>query len=292
MLTALAPLSWGTTYLVTSEILSFDRPLLVAALRALPIGLLLLLLLRRLPSGVWWGRVALLGTLNIGLFFALLFFGAYRLPGGLAATVGAVGPFAVLLLAWALLGQRPRPLALAAAALGMGGVALMVLGPSARLDGLGIAAMLTATVGMAIGTVLAKRWGRPEGVSPLLFTAWQLLAGGLLLAPLSLLLEGAPPELSALQLSGLVYLGLIGTGLAYTLWFRGIARLQPGEISMLSLLSPLSALILDWAVLGRTLEAQQLLGAALVLGSIFLEGLRWPQRGLFAGRTRPGLERG
>jgi drug/metabolite transporter (DMT)-like permease len=78
------PAVWGTTYIVTTELLPPGRPLLTAALRALPAGLLLLAVTRRLPHGDWWWRAAVLGTLNIGAFFALLFISAYRLPGGVA----------------------------------------------------------------------------------------------------------------------------------------------------------------------------------------------------------------
>ena len=71
--TALAPLAWGSTYAVTTQLLPPDRPLLAATLRALPAGLLLLLATRKLPRGSWWWRAAVLGALNIGVFFALLF---------------------------------------------------------------------------------------------------------------------------------------------------------------------------------------------------------------------------
>ena len=92
LVTALGPAVWGSTYVVTTEVLPPDRPLLAGTLRALPAGLLLLAVTRRLPTGSWWWRAAVLGTLNIGAFFALLFVSAYRLPGGVAALLGAVGP--------------------------------------------------------------------------------------------------------------------------------------------------------------------------------------------------------
>ena len=74
-------MAWGTTYLVTTEMLPPGRPLTAAVLRALPAGLLLLAVTRTLPPGSWWWRSAILGTLNIGAFFAFLFIAAYRLPG-------------------------------------------------------------------------------------------------------------------------------------------------------------------------------------------------------------------
>src|SRR5690242_5372405 len=98
-LTALAPLSWGTTYVVTSELLPQGHPLFAGLLRALPAGLVALAITRTLPRGAWWGKAAVLGVLNIGLFFPLLFAAAERLPGGVAATLGAVQPLVVAVLA-------------------------------------------------------------------------------------------------------------------------------------------------------------------------------------------------
>lgn len=106
-LTALAPVSWGTTYAVTTEFLPADRPLFTGLMRALPAGLLLLCLARVLPRGAWWWKAAVLGALNIGAFFPLLFLSAYRLPGGMAAVVGSVGPLFVVGLSALLLGRRP-----------------------------------------------------------------------------------------------------------------------------------------------------------------------------------------
>ncbi len=77
-LTALAPISWGSTYAVATELLPPDRPLFTGVMRALPAGLLLTALARTLPKGEWWWKSAVLGTLNIGAFFPLLFLSAYR----------------------------------------------------------------------------------------------------------------------------------------------------------------------------------------------------------------------
>lgn len=104
-LTALAPAVWGSTYLVTTEMLPAGYPMTVAMLRALPAGLLLMLFIRQLPKGIWWGRIFVLGALNFAVFWWLLFVSAYRLPGGVAATVGAIQPLIVLLLSgwcWAM----------------------------------------------------------------------------------------------------------------------------------------------------------------------------------------------
>jgi probable blue pigment (indigoidine) exporter len=289
MITALAPLTWGTTYLIATELLPHDRPLLIAALRALPVGLLLLAHARLLPSGIWWWRMLALGALNIGVFFGLLFVAATRLPGGVAATLGAIQPLLVTLLAWALLSERPARSRLLAAGAGVAGVGLLVLGPAARLDAVGVAAGLAATAAMATGTILTKRWGRPAPL--LVFTAWQLVAGGLLLLPVALLVEGLPPALPARSVAGFAYLGLVNTGLAYALWFRGIERLSAPQVTFLGLLSPVVAVVAGFLWLGQTLSLAQLAGVLVILASIVVAQRAAAQGGVTqlakpAGRTR------
>ncbi|MFH9732710.1 EamA family transporter [Streptomyces sp. NPDC017260] len=266
-LTALAPVSWGTTYAVTTEFLPPDRPLFTGLARALPAGLLLLALARVLPRGTWWWKAAVLGALNIGAFFPLLFLSAYRLPGGTAAAVGSVGPLFVVGLSALLLGQRPTVRSVLTGVVAATGVSLVVLEAAGALDAPGVAAALASTASMSAGTVLTKRWGRPDGVGPLALTGWQLTAGGLLIAPLALLAEGAPPALDAPAVGGYLYLALANTALAYWLWFRGIGRLSATQVTFLGPLSPLTAAVVGRAALGETLTPVQLAGMALAFGA-------------------------
>ncbi|WP_299168208.1 EamA family transporter [uncultured Arthrobacter sp.] len=287
LVTALAPMVWGSTYLVTVALLPPGLPLTAAVLRALPAGLLLLLVVRRLPRGSWWWKALVLGGLNIGVFFALLFVAAYRLPGGVAATVGAVQPLIVAGLAtWVLKDRLSLKVVLAGIA-GAAGVALLVLSSQARLDTVGVLAALGGAVSMAAGVVLAKKWGKAE--KPLIMTAWQLVAGGLLLVPLMFVVEGPPPELSAANLSGYLYLSVIGTAVAYVLWFRGIQRLPVTAPSFLGLLSPVVAAFLGWLVMGEQLSLLQGAGGLLVLGSILAVNVRRrrPSRPRSASIVRP-----
>ncbi|KPK03837.1 MAG: ABC transporter permease [Betaproteobacteria bacterium SG8_39] len=265
LLTALAPIVWGSVYLVTTEFLPPGRPLLAGALRALPVGLLIVAAYGRLPAGAWWGRAFVLGQLHIGVFFALLFFAAYRLPGGIAATIIAMQPLFVALLGWALHGHRPSLVTVGAALSGIAGVGLIVLRPEAALDAWGVAAAFGAALCMAAGTVYASRW--PSPVPLLLSTGWQLVAGGLLLIVLALSLEGLPSTLSAANVGGFVYLGVVATGLAYLLWFRGIRQLGV-SVSFLVLLSPTAALLLGYFLRDERLGVVQLLGVAIVVASV------------------------
>lgn len=266
ILTALAPAIWGSTYLVTTEALPAGYPVTMAALRALPAGLLLLALTRCLPPRAWLGRTFLLGSFNFALFWVLLFVAAYRLPGGVAATLGSLQAMMVILMARGWLGTPIRAGAVAAAAMGILGVAFLVIGPEAALDPIGVAAGLGGAASMAAGTVLSRKWQPP--VSALSFTAWQLTAGGLILLPLALVTEPPLPPLSVTNLAGLIWLSLIGAAATYALWFRGIARIEPGAVSMLGMMSPVTAVVLGWVVLGQTLSPLQALGAVVVLTSV------------------------
>lgn len=266
--TAIAPVIWGSTYLVTTEFLPGFSPMTVAMLRALPAGLILIMIVRELPSGIWWLRAFVLGALNISIFLGMLFVAAYRLPGGVAGTVLSSQPLIVVILASLLLSSPVRLSNIIGALVGMGGVALLVLTPSAALDAIGVAAGLAGAASMALGSVLARRWRPP--VSPLTFTAWQLTAGGLLLLP-AVVLAGQPiPVPTITSFLGLVWLGLVGAALTYALWFRGIGRLPPSVVSSLLFLSPLTAVLLGWSLLGQTLTVLQIVGIALVIGSIWL----------------------
>ncbi|WP_316152181.1 EamA family transporter [Cupriavidus sp. BIC8F] len=268
LLTGLAPAIWGSTYLVTSQWLPPGQPLLSGVIRALPAGLAMLAFGRQLPRGSWWWRAAVLGVLNIGFFQAMLFIAAYRLPGGVAATVGAIQPLIVVVLAWAWLGARPRPAAWMAGVGGLLGVALLVLGPAARLDAIGVAAAAAGAVSMAVGTVLTRHWRPP--VSPLVLTAWQLCAGGLFLLPFALVLEPLPGHFTLANWLGYAWLSIVGAGFSYALWFRGVGRMPSSAVAALGLLSPVSATVLGFLVLGQALTAMQAAGALLVLGSVWL----------------------
>ena len=265
-LTALAPAIWGSTYIVTTEWLPPDRPLTAACLRVLPAGLMLLALGRRRPERGSWGRLFVLSALNIGLFQALLFVAAYRLPGGLAAVLGALQPLMVMGIAWSIEGYRPGWMAWSAGFVGVAGMAAMLLSPSSTWDLWGVTAALTGAASMATGTYLTRRWR--TGLPLVSFTGWQLLLGGAMLAPVAVVVDAPLPPLDRSQVIAFAYLSLGGAVVAYALWFRGMARLPSVAVSSLGLLSPLTAVLLGWAVLGQALTGGAVAGLAMVLGSV------------------------
>ncbi len=126
LVTAIAPIAWGSSYVVTRQLLPEDSPLWGGLLRALPAGLILLLISRRLPTGSWWWRSLVLGALNVGGFFVLIYIAGQRLPSSLAATLMSTSALVMMLFAWAMLRQRPRVIAVLGALVGLAGVAIML----------------------------------------------------------------------------------------------------------------------------------------------------------------------
>lgn len=267
-MTAIAPAIWGTTYIVTTRFLPDGHPLFAALMRSLPAGIIALLIARQLPRGSWWWKSLVLGTLNMAAFFPLLFISAQHLPGGVAATLGAAQPIVVAFLAVALLHERLSPWRLGWGVAGMLGVALVVLGPGAGLDLIGILAGLGGAVSMGVGVVLTKKWGRPEGVSAIALAGWQLTAAGLVLLLPALLIDGVPAELSPAAFGGYLWLGLVGALLSYTIWFSGIRKLPVTSTALLGLLSPLVAAILGSALAAEALTLVQLIGFAIALAAM------------------------
>ncbi|WP_407702292.1 EamA family transporter [Streptomyces specialis] len=279
---------WGTTYVVTTELLPQGHPLFAGLLRALPAGVIALALTRTLPRGAWWWKAAVLGVLSIGLFLPLLFVAAERLPGGVAATSTAAQPLVVALLAVPVLRVRLTAWRLLWGVAGVVGIGLVVIGPNAALDAVGIAAGLGGAATMALGMTLTKRWGRPAGVGPTAFAGWQLTAGGLFLVPVTFLVEGSPPAIDAPAALGYLWLGLVGGLITYALWFQGITTLPVTSVAVLGLLSPLVAAVLGALLLGQTLGPVQLLGFGLALAAILAGQLPPPARSHApSGRTSP-----
>ncbi|MGH9025734.1 MAG: EamA family transporter [Acidimicrobiia bacterium] len=268
--TAAAPLAWGTTYAVTTELLPADRPLFTATMRALPVGIAFTVVTRRMPTGAWWLRAAVLGLLNIGAFLALLFVATYRLPGGLVATLVAILPVIVLLLAWPVLGERPGARSALVAVVCLVGVGLVGSAGAGDIDGWGALAALGAATVLGFGTVLTKYWGRP--FSLVAFTGWQLLFGGLAILPLAWVVEGPPPAIDVRAALGYAYLQAIGTGLAYLVWFRGIERLPVALPPLIGLLNPVVAVLIGWRALDQRLTAVQVGGVTIVLLGVAASG--------------------
>ncbi len=278
LLTAIAPAAWGTTYIVTEKFLPPDRPLFAALIRALPIGLAFLAWRRTLPQGAWWWKSLVLGLCNIALFFPLIFLSAYHLPGGLASMIQAISPLVIMGVAWLIIGERATVLRVVAALVGLAGVLLLVLQSPDGVTALGLAGGFGSVLLSAVGFVLIKRWTPP--VDMITLVSWQLVAGGLVLLPVALLIEGAPPAIDLAAAAGYTWLAVVGTGVAYVCWFTGLRAMPAGSVALIGLINPVIGTVLGVAFAHEFFGPVQALGVLLVLGGVVL-GQRMTRR------TRP-----
>ena len=263
LVTAIAPIAWGSNYFVTRHFLPPDAPLWGALLRALPAGLILLLVARRLPRGSWWWRSLVLGTLNVGAFFVLIYVVSQRLPSGIASTIMAISAAALLLLAWPLLGERPTRFGVIGAAVGLIGVGVLLFEGGLTVDGWGVVASLAAMVLSSIGFILTKRWGAEVPLVAL--TSWQLIGGGLVVLPFAVILEGAPPSGEPSAVLGYIYVAVIATAVAFIAWFAGLRHLPAGTVGLVGLLNPVTGVLLGTLLAGESFGIRQALGTLLVI---------------------------
>lgn len=271
LVTAIAPIAWGSSYVVTRQLLPAESPLWGGLLRALPAGLILLLISRKLPTGSWWWRSLLLGALNVGGFFVLIYIAGQRLPSSLAATLMSTSALVMMLFAWAMLRQRPRVIAVLGALVGLVGVAIMLGLGGGPVDLWGVGVSLGAMVASSFGYILTARWG--ADIPALTMSSWQLVGGSLLLIPVAILVEGAPPVLTPSSALGFAYLTVIATAVAYVAWFAGLRRLPAGVVGVVGLLNPVTGVVLGVAIAGEAFGLTQGIGLALVLGGIALGSL-------------------
>lgn len=269
-LTLLAPIAWGTTYVTITELLPADRPVFVALVRVFPAGVALAvfgwLRTRWRPVGKQWRHLTVLALFNFGLFFPLLIAGIYRLPGGVAASMGGIQPLLVGLVTWMVTRRRMRPHDVAIGVVAAIGVAMVVIRPGAGIDPVGVAAAFGANVSFSIGVVATKTLPAPP--NRVAATGWQLLVATAIIAPLAWLVEGGPPAITLANALGLGYLSLIATGAAFVVWFNGIRRLPTQAPPVLGLAAPLTGAALGWVLLNEDLTAIQILGFAVTITAI------------------------
>ncbi|MFK4761038.1 DMT family transporter [Microbacterium sp. ZW T5_45] len=284
LIAAIGPIAFGSNYFVTHEFLPADSPLWGSAIRALPAGLVLLIVARRLPVGAWWWRSMILGTLNMGMFFCLVYVAAQLLPSSIAASLMSLSPIVIAAAAWLLIHERPAPRVIVGAVIGGAGVLLIVGTATGALDGWGIAASIASMVLSSIGAILTKRW--QDDTPVLTVTAWQLIVGGVELLVAAAIVEGAPPAITPVDSLAFAYVSLVATALAFVCWFTGFRHLPAGVVGVIGLLNPVTGVLLGVLLGGETLTPLQIVGILLVLASISIVNTRrrTPRRRVSAAR--------
>jgi probable blue pigment (indigoidine) exporter len=132
----------------------------------------------------------------------------------------------------------------------------------------GVLASVAAMLMSSLGYILAKKWS--AGIDVFSLTAWQLIAGGLVLLPAAIVVEGRPPTMDTSALLAFGYVTVVATAIAFAAWFTGLRHLSAGTVGLVGLLNPITGVLLGTAVAGETLAPHQIAGLALVLGAILL----------------------
>lgn len=226
-----------------------------------------------------WMVCAGMGLLNNAIPFSLIVMGQQHIPSGLAAVVNAATPVFAVLAAHALTDdEKITPNRLAGALAGLLGVAILA-GPAAFTAGggvemLGIVLCLGACLSYGLTGVWSRRLRR-VGLPPLAAAAGQCLCSMLMIAPLAMVFDQPwslplPPMASVLAL---LALGVVATALAYALFFAILAGAGATNTSLVTLLVPVTALLLGAFALNEALAPRHLVGMAVIaLGLVLIDG--------------------
>jgi drug/metabolite transporter (DMT)-like permease len=279
---------WGASFFFARIAVQEVPPLMLVLLRVSIAALALHIYL--LARGEWRAFRAhpfwpflILGILNNAIPFSLLFIGQTQLGAGLAAILNALVPFWTVIAANRLTADEkisaPKIIGIG---LGIVGAAV-IIGPGAA-SGLGAPlwaelAVIGAGISYAFASIYSKAF---KGVPPVAIATGQLTGSTLVMLPIAFLAHGAfsPAAISDGVWAAILALALVSTAFAYILFFRIVAAAGATFVSLVTLLVPVSAVILGGLFLGERLSAPDFIGMGLIgLGLVTVDGRLFRLRG-------------
>ena len=302
---------WGTAMVAMKEVLPHTSPFFVAGVRLLPAGLLVLLVAIALgkpqPSTpAAWGWIGLFALIDGLLFQGFLATGLSKTGAGLGSVMIDSQPLAVALLSRWLYAERVGGWGWLGLLLGLLGISCIGIGddlvhllrqsqplvaiPWSDWGQRGELWMLLAALSMAVGTILMRPVARHS--DPVVATGWHMVLGGIPLLAIASFQQPAPwQDLLLPDLLNLGYATLLGSAIAYGVFFYFAAKGNLTSLSALTFLTPVFALTFGHLLLAETLSRLQLLGVGLTLISIYLINQRhvlggWWQQLPLSGRLR------
>jgi len=271
---------WGGSFFFVGVAVREVPPLTVAAIRVLVAAIVLLAVLKLTGLALprrreVWLAFLIMGLLNNAIPFSLTFWGQTHIPSGLASILNATTPISTVLVAHAFSDdEKLTPGRLLGVLTGFAGVAMMI-GPD-LLSGLGRnvlaqGACLLATLSYAFGAVYSRRFRR-LGVVPMQVAGGQFIGSSLILVPLALLVEQSwqIPLPSWPAMAAILALAIVSTALGFVIYFRVMA-VAGSNVNLVTLLVPVSAVLLGVLVLGESLLPRHFAGMAVIalgLGAI------------------------
>ena len=267
---ALLALIWGYTWVPLKVGVAYSGPFMFAALRTLPGGILLLMLVAALgrplrPKAL--RLTVLLGVLQTSGFTGLTIAALVSGGAGRTAILANTWQFWILLMAWPLLGERLRGVQWLSVLLAFGGLVLIV--EPWRLHGIVSSLLaLAGAVSWAASSIVAKVLHRRHEVDLLSLTAWQTLFGSIPLVLLAVFLEGGLPEWSGAFLWSLAYTLVAATGMGAFLWLYVLQEMPAGIAGLGTMGTPVVGLLASWAQLGERPTALEIVGMIVILAGL------------------------
>lgn len=276
---------WGGSFFFVGVAVADLPPLTIVTLRvglaALTLWCIALAAGLRPPKrlGVWAAFLRI-GVLNNVIPFTLIVWGQTQIASGVASILNAATPIFTVIVASILLpDERATPLKLAGVVTGFIGVVVMIGLPAISGGNNLIAqiAIIAATVSYAFAGVYGRRF-KTMAISPVITAAGQVTASALVLTPITLIIDG-PPDIAKSSLGtwgAIVGLGVLSTAVAYVLYFKILGSAGATNLLLVTLLIPVSAVVLGSMVLNETLETIHFMGMALIaLGLSAIDGRLW-----------------
>ena len=287
MLIALSIL-WGGSFFFVGIAVKALTPLTIVFIRLslAAATLWIIILVTKVPvpsSAKAWRALLVMGILNNAIPFSLIVWGQSHIESGLASIFNAMTPlFTVLVAGVFLADERISGTKVAGVLLGLTGAVVMVGLDALRgvhTDVLAQLAVMGAAVSYGFSVVYGRRL-KSMHLSPMAIAAGQVTMSSLLLAPAAFVFEQPfsqalpPPEVWA----ALIALAVFSTALAYILFFRLLASAGATNVSLVTFLVPVSAILLGFVFLGERLQPSQFAGMFLIaLGLLAIDG-RWRRK--------------
>ena len=283
MLLVLLSVVWGGSFFFNGIALREFPTLSIVTARVGLAALALLFLMKMLGQGIQLNRQILkaffgMSFLNNVVPFSLIVWGQQHIASGVASILNATTPLFTMLVAhWFTTDEKINPRRLLGVLTGMGGVGLMMGLDSMESSGfhlLGQSAILLAAFSYGLAGVYGKRFAQLD-ISPLATATGQLCASSIILIPLTLWID-QPWTMTIPSIKGmgsLLGIALLSTALAYVIYFRLLKTAGATNLLLVTLLIPVSAIILGVFLLDESLEPQHLSGMAVIsLGLLIMDG--------------------
>lgn len=276
-------LVWGTTWIFIKIGLADLPPITFAAARFLLAVVILLpiIWIRDLPwprTAAEWKLIALTGFLQFSINYSAVFWGEQYITSGLAAVLQSMITVFGLVLAWIFLpAERITPIKIFAVVLGLIGVAVIFIEQlqiKSVMAFAGCAAIVVGAYMAAQASILIK--ARGSSLHPASLVCAQMICGLPAIVIYALVVEGDPFSFNWTwtALGCVVFLTVFGTIAAFWLYYWLLSRIESTKAMMISLVTPLIAVLIGAIFLGERLPPQTLLGGVLIIGSIGLIVLR------------------